>query len=286
MTKKVGVTRIVALTWWFLLCLPGPAWSGPLLDIAYGSEPLQKLDVYPISGQGHRVVVFVHGGSWRSGDKSNIKMNPRFAQFFEDGETVLVSLNFRLLPEATWNQQVQDVTTAVAWVRKHIHRYGGDPDRIVLFGYSSGAHLVALATSDPARIPEGTVAGAVCFDVIAYDVPRAIAKAAEHGHPVTQSRLPRFFGQDQADQMKASPVHHLSAKRDLPNFLIVYAIYQGPVRQTLSQDQSVHFAEAIRRNGGRAEVRGFSGSHNGLVRGFGDQTHPPTKWVKSFLNRF
>src|SRR5690606_3326399 len=117
-------------------------------DLAYlpGGHPRQVLDVHAPSGAHHLPVVFwIHGGGWQSGDKKDVKNKP---SWFQEKGFSFVSINHRLLPEVTMEALVDDVAKAFRWVRENISRHGGDPDRILVGGHSSGAQLAALLCTD------------------------------------------------------------------------------------------------------------------------------------------
>ena len=126
----------------------GPAaWTGIEIDrdIAYGSDPLQKLDVYAAEERGTMapVVLFVHGGGFVGGDKHGTYQPDNMTLWAARQGMVGVNINYRLAPAAPWPAAAQDLAAAIAWTRANIARYGGDPDRIVLWGHSAGANHVA-----------------------------------------------------------------------------------------------------------------------------------------------
>src|SRR3954467_578274 len=105
-----------------------------------------RLDVYaPGDGKDHPVVVWVHGGAWQAGDKSQVQAKPRA---FNGRGYVLVSVNYRFHPAVTYKEQAGDIAQAIRWVHEHAREYGGDPGCIFLMGHSAGAHLVALVGTD------------------------------------------------------------------------------------------------------------------------------------------
>jgi acetyl esterase/lipase len=116
------------------------------LDISYGSDPLQKLDIHHKKGsQSRPVIFFIHGGGWVMGDK-NFSM---FAapSWVDLGYTV-VSVNYRLAPNFKHPAQIEDCAIALRWVFDNIHNYYGNPNEIAVIGHSAGSHLAALLITD------------------------------------------------------------------------------------------------------------------------------------------
>ncbi len=121
----------------------------PRHEIMYDSYPETRLDIYSDyanDGNLKPVVVYVHGGGWNSGDKSEWSKNQ--IQLFVDSGYVCVRVNYRLSPSVVHPIHIMDVSQAIAWVQNNIDNYGGDPARIILVGHSAGAHLVALAVTN------------------------------------------------------------------------------------------------------------------------------------------
>jgi len=114
-------------------------------DIAYGHGLNEALDIFPAknahSPKGAPVMVFIHGGYWRSLDKSDHSFVA--PSFTEQGACVVVP-NYALCPAVTISQITMQMVKAVAWVYRNIHRFGGDPRRITLVGHSAGGHLVTM----------------------------------------------------------------------------------------------------------------------------------------------
>lgn len=125
-----------------------PAGVAVARDLAYGPAPLQRFDVYYKLGlHGAPVLFMVHGGGWRDGDKAAASVvENKVTQWVPRG-FVFVSVNYRLLPEASVMEQARDVASALAAAQSRIGRWGGDPARFVLVGHSAGAHLMALVAS-------------------------------------------------------------------------------------------------------------------------------------------
>jgi triacylglycerol lipase len=121
-------------------------------DIAYGPDPLQKLDVVSNGqGTGKPVLVFVHGGGFTGGDKHQPGQftNDNLMKWAVDQGMVGVNINYRLLPKNMLPDQAHDARDALAWAAKNVARYGGDPNRMVVWGHSAGATLVGIYVSHP-----------------------------------------------------------------------------------------------------------------------------------------
>ncbi|MEW6363582.1 MAG: alpha/beta hydrolase [Acidobacteriota bacterium] len=164
-----------------ILCAPGTSVQAQdytvkiKKNIAYGPESLNKLDVYrPKELKSAPVLVFIHGGAWMSGDKS---------EYAELGKTfsgyhglVTVVANYRLSPEVQHPAHVEDVAAAIRWVVKNVGRYGGDPQHVFLFGHSAGGHLVSLVATDETYLAQVGLAPSAIDGVVsasgAYDLSK------------------------------------------------------------------------------------------------------------------
>ena len=114
-------------------------------DIAYGSDPKNRLDVVqPPARAGFMdpapLLIYVHGGAWVCGDKANFAWVTRR---FAEGGLLTFSLNYRWSPEASFRHQLEDVSQAIGWAIQAAPSYGGRPDAVFLAGDSAGAHLVS-----------------------------------------------------------------------------------------------------------------------------------------------
>jgi arylformamidase len=111
------------------------------LDVPYGTGPAETLDIFPAARADAPVLVFIHGGYWRSLDKSDHSfVAPAFTR---QGACVVVP-NYALCPAVTIPQIALQMVQALLWVHAHIARFGGDPSRITVAGHSAGGHLAAL----------------------------------------------------------------------------------------------------------------------------------------------
>ncbi|WP_370267287.1 alpha/beta fold hydrolase [Nioella sp.] len=104
-------------------------------------------DIYLPAGDGpFPVVIFLHGGGWRFGDR---RLGPDLSRHFAQQGFAMVSIDYRLSGEAIFPAAVLDTIEAVHWVRSVAGTYGFDPGRIGLWGSSAGGHLAALAGMAP-----------------------------------------------------------------------------------------------------------------------------------------
>ena len=180
-----------------------------LADVAYGTAAAQRFDLYaPMRPHGAPTIFFVHGGGWAFGDKST-GLGAKARHWTEAGAFV-VSVNYRMLPEADPQMQARDVASALAHAQTVVAQAGGDPDAFVLMGHSAGGHLVALLDASPALAREAGARawrGSVLLDAGSVDVVATMQS--------TRGRLPLFrnaFGDDPAFWRSVSPIHQLAAR--------------------------------------------------------------------------
>jgi arylformamidase len=122
------------------------------LDLAYGADPAERLDLFPAATPGAPVLVYLHGGYWRALDKRDASF---IAPPFVAAGACVVVPNYSLCPAASIDTIVRQQRAALAWVWRHVAAHGGDARRIVVAGHSAGGHLAAtmLATDWPAFDP-------------------------------------------------------------------------------------------------------------------------------------
>jgi triacylglycerol lipase len=142
------------------------SWLEVTRDLHYGPAEPNVLDVFtvPQHGQGKPVVVFVHGGGFARGSKhtEGTPFYDNVGLWAASYGVVGVTVNYRLAPQSTWPSGIEDLAAAVAWLRANVAQYGGDPNRIVLWGHSAGAAHVADYLAHAAdRGTDASVAGAV-----------------------------------------------------------------------------------------------------------------------------
>ena len=197
-------------------------------DIAYvDGKPedaaKHKLDIYtPRDKKNFAVLVFFHGGSWRSGDRA---LYPALAnRFAKEGIGVVVP-SYRLMPANPHPAQVDDATAALDWVIHNIAQYGGDPKRIYVSGHSAGGHLAAYTGLEDKFWPN--VKGVMALSGV-YDVSA--------------------IGGFKDDPEKASPIRHVKA--GAPPFLVEYCENDYPSLP----GQAREFDAALHKAGDQSEL--------------------------------
>jgi arylformamidase len=112
-------------------------------EVAYGRGLNETLDIFPSQQPNDNapVVVFIHGGYWRSLDKAD---HAFIAPTFTAQGAHVVVPNYALCPAVTVSDITLQMVKCVAWVWRNIHRFGGDPHRISVVGHSAGGHLAAM----------------------------------------------------------------------------------------------------------------------------------------------
>ena len=111
------------------------------LDIPYGTSPAEKLDIFPAEGKSEALLVFIHGGYWRSLDKGDFSfLAPAFSR---RGVTVALP-NYALCPKVGIEDIVKQNLLAIAWLWHYGARYGVNPGRLYVAGHSAGGHLTAM----------------------------------------------------------------------------------------------------------------------------------------------
>ncbi|MFN8552853.1 MAG: alpha/beta hydrolase [Candidatus Obscuribacterales bacterium] len=193
-------------------------------DIAYGPDPLQKLDVYaPPKGTAKGpVILFAHGGGWKRGDKR--QHGPKGAAYSSNG-IVFISTNYRLAPNAMHPKEIEDIASAFAWVKAHAKDYGGDPNQIYVMGHSAGAHLVdLLATNEKFLAEKGLkltdIKGCISLDTASLDLTERGALPGVASKMVAEM-VTNAFGKDPKVLTEASPLLQLHKGKTYPRFLMI-----------------------------------------------------------------
>jgi len=194
-------------------------------DQAFGPDALQKLDVvWDGKTTGARpILVFVHGGGFTGGDKHTPGQftYDNIMKWANEQGMVGVEINYRLAPKNQYPDAANDTRDALAWVAKNAAKYGGDPNKILLWGHSAGASLVGIYVSHPEFHYKqgGGIIGAVM---------------TSGGY---EARPSEFFGKDPEKVKAASSVEGLK-KTSIPLFF-TRAEWDPEVPQ-IAQGEMIH----------------------------------------------
>lgn len=256
----------------------------PDRTLSYGSDRLQALDFYRarnVTGPAP-LVIFVHGGGWKRGSKDVAASRYAPAHYTGLGYHY-ASINYRLVPAATVEQQAGDVALALRALLDRAGELGIDRRRVVLTGHSAGAHLVALVGTDEqylrgAGLSFADLAGVMPNDGAAYDVPAQIAT----GGRLMQDTYAQAFGADPARQRALSPTHQAAAP-NAPAFLLIHVERPDGVAQNKALEA------ALRAGGTRVERRVFPGTglqgHAEINRQLGNPDYAATPVVDAWLRQ-
>jgi acetyl esterase/lipase len=236
-----------------------------LLDLAHPEDP----------GEDRRpALVFVHGGGWRAGSKRRPLFVLPMLQYAAQGY-VTISVNYRLAQEAPFPAAVEDVKTAVRWLRVHAAEYHVDPDRIGAYGNSAGAHLALMLALVG---PDAGIEGALYPDqssaiqaVCASAVPADLGAKLEGTPPGETMRVFLTGAEDGfAERLqRASPISYV--RGDAPPMLLIH----GTEDATVPVGQLDRFVEAMRAAGARdLTYLRIDGAGHMVVRQHADETDP------------
>jgi len=169
------------------------------------------LDVYVPKGiKNFPVVLFVHGGAWKWGDKS---LYAGIGESFASRGIGMVICNYRLSPKVKHPAHIEDVAAAFAWTCENIAKYGGNTSELFVCGHSAGGHLVSLLATDPSYLKARKQSPTAIKGVISISGVYKI-------YP-TEKVFLEPFGKDETICLKASPLTYAGGKH--PPFLIAYA---------------------------------------------------------------
>ncbi len=192
-------------------------------DIAYVDDAIakHKLDLYlPKGKKNFPMMVFYHGGAWKSGDRS---LYPLLGNRFAKAGIGVAVPSYRLMPENPHPAQIEDAAAAFAWIYRNIEQIGADASKIYVAGHSAGGHLAALLALDPEWLKK-------------YDIsPGAIRGVASLSGVYNVSEMREF------KNANASPIQFVHPRT--PPFLITYCQwdYLGLPKQARD------FAAALRK---------------------------------------
>jgi acetyl esterase/lipase len=216
--------------------------------------------------------MFVHGGSWKSGDKDRYtKLGETFAK---QGIGAAV-INYRLSggkSGARHPDHIHDVARAFAWVKANAAKHGGDKDRLFISGHSAGGHLVSLLATDESYLKA---------EECSLDDIRGVVSVS--GVYTISNLVPLFhdpFGKDPEVCKAASPMNHVNGKH--PPFLIAYGNKDLPLIDTLSEQ----FGKKLKDCKCDAKVMKLQRDHISIVVEMGTKADDPlTQAMVEFIKK-
>jgi len=241
-------------------------------DVAYydgkDADPVKhKLDLYLPKGQkDFPVVLFVHGGTWKSGDK---KIYGPLGETFARNGVGMVITNYRLSPGVKHPAHVEDVARAFAWTHANVGKYGGRADRLFVSGHSAGGHLVALLATDESYLKAHK---------LSFESVRGVV-ALSGVYTITPGVFKGTFGKDAEECRKASPLSNVNGKH--PPFLIAYADKDYPLLGPLAEQ----FGKALKKSKCEAEVLKIKDrDHISIIKNLAtNQDDPATRAMFAFV---
>ena len=221
-------------------------------------NPRQSLDlIIPIKRASQKlpVIVYIHGGAWKSGNKEQGLRH--LTPYVESGKYIGASIGYRLSSESKWPNQIYDCKAAIRWIRGNAKKYNIDADKIGAIGHSAGGHLVSmLGTSSNIKALEGSLgdykkllSNVNC--VVNFFGPSAFLEMSKFpsniDHDSSQSPESQLIGgalnENKKNAKLASPIHYVS-KDDVP-FMHIH----GTNDQLVPYNQSVIFNKKLLQAG-------------------------------------
>jgi len=258
---------------------PVSAADGPAIithkDLSYFSgEPADAqrhlLDLYlPEGKKGFPVILFIHGGAWRSGSKE--LYGPLAQNFVRRGIGVAVA-NYRLSPAVQHPEHERDVARAFAWLVKHAKEYDADPERLYVMGHSAGAHLVALLAVDPRYLRAEGLSSNRIRGVIGVSGPYTLGPRG----------FENVFGEDEAKRLDAYPLRHVTdlEAKEIPPFRILAADGDYVGLPAIARS----FAVALEKHGVKVRRNEIAGrDHITIIARMAQPEDPAIKQIIEFV---
>lgn len=257
--SRLRILVLVSLASGLLAACSGQFWVNTLVprwgyqrhaDIAYGTDPRQRLDVYvpDTPAPGHPVVVFFYGGSWQEGSKDGYRF---VGQALASRGITAVLPDYRLYPQVRFPSFVEDSAAAVAWVHAHISDYDGAACHLFVAGHSAGAYNAAMLATDGRYLAADGLSVADLSGFIGMSGPYDFL-------PIKDPTLQAIFA-PRARWPRTQPIHFVSG--DEPPMLLLH----GAADQTVFPKNSKNLAAAVNASGGNAKVKIYPGVNHVML---------------------
>lgn len=215
------------------------------------ADKKDRLDLYlPEGKRRFPVVVAIHGGALREGDKRDQGHVGRVLAAAGFGTAII---NYRLSPAVAHPAQVEDAAAAVAWVKKNIGEHGGDPDAVFVIGHSAGAYLAALLALDRRYLAAHGLEPAALRGVVPVSAFHWVERVAP-------DRPKDVWGEDPKAWPDASPARHVGGAA--PPLLLLYASGDEDWRRQQNREMADVLAQAGHRD---VTVKEIAGRDHGSI---------------------
>ena len=265
-------------------------------DVVYqhSGDKVRVARLYQPAGSGpFPAVLQVHGGAWNSKDRTD---GQNTALDLAASGILVLSIEFRNAPEAPYPASLQDINYGIRWLKAHSREFGSSPDRVGLYGTSSGGHqvlLTALRPDDPryralllAEAPDmdAKVAFVVSGWGVLYPLERYKLAKAQGKLDIAKSH-DTFFG-DEKTQIEATPalIIERGEKVSLPPALV----YQGTVDEWTTVELAQRFAADYRKAGGTMDLQFLDGERHTFVNEhpFAPNSVKAVQMMKAFIKKY
>ena len=220
-----------------------------ILDVEYGTGGERKLQLALSLPKGRTkatpAIIFIHGGAWKSGKRSDMKF---YCVKFAEKGYVTATVTYRLMDEAPFPAAVQDVKSAVRWLRANAAKYQIDPEHIAVSGNSAGGHLSMMIgySNDPSLEGSGgnnNVSSRVCAVINFYGPTDLTTDFAKKQELVREFIGGKTFDEAPDAYKLASPLFHLT-RDDSPTL-----IFHGTIDSTVPIAQADKLADKLKELG-------------------------------------
>lgn len=209
------------------------------LDIPYGDHALQAIDYFPAKQGNAPIVIFIHGGYWRTLDKHNYSF---IAPPFIDEGCAVCSINYRLAPEIGLKAIVDDVIKALHSIREHATAINGNPNDLYVTGHSAGGHLALMSAmllqedKNPLLCSiKGILSLSGLFDL----------------DPIRKSFLNEILNLDDSATRRFSPILKENFSVDIP---LRFAVGGGETDEFIRQSQAIDERMTANGNNSQSEI--------------------------------
>jgi len=188
------------------------------LDLVYGPRDRNRIDYFS-AGKNSPVLVFIHGGFWQMRSKDDFAF---LAESFVAQGISVAMVGYPLAPDATMDEIVADAHRAVGYLATELPHLGGDPRRVVVSGWSSGAHLATMVLDEPAIHAGVAISGlydlrpllsSYINDKLKMDASMAERNSPQFHLPKRSKPLDLFVGASELPEMRRQTREYVAARQ-------------------------------------------------------------------------